>query len=95
MPPSCTSEIDSTPEPMATGTPSLTTRPAAMAMVWRPEEQKRLTVVPEVVTGQPAQMAEVRATFWPVAPSGWPQPMITSSTSPGSIPARSMACLMA
>src|SRR5262245_31261675 len=30
--------------------------------------------------------------FAPVAPSGWAQPMITSSTSAGSIPARDTAC---
>ncbi len=52
-------------------------------------------VVPEVVTGQPAQIAALRATLWPVAPSGWPQPITTSSTSPGSMLALEMACWMA
>src|ERR1700704_4320775 len=33
--------------------------------------------------------------LWPGAPSGWAQPMITSSTSAGSTPARSIACLAA
>src|SRR5690606_17373485 len=80
---------------MATGTPSLMMRPAAMAIDCRPDEQKRLIVVPEVVTGQPAQMAARRPIFMPVAPSGAPQPMMTSSTSPGSMPARAMACLIA
>ncbi len=52
-------------------------------------------VAPAVVTGQPAQMAALRATLWPVAPSGWPQPSTTSSISPGSIPALAMACWIA
>ena len=95
MPPMETSEIDSTPAPTAIGTSSLTTRPAATAIELRPEEQKRLTVKPDVVTGQPAQIAERRPMFMPVAPSGLPQPIATSSTSPGSMPARSMACLTA
>src|SRR6516164_11463432 len=68
------------------------TRWAAIAIVCRPDEQKRLTVIPEVVTGHPARMAICRAMFRPVAPSGFPQPMITSSMSPGSTPARLMAC---
>ena len=62
-----------------------------MAMVCRPDEQKRLIVMPEVVTGHPARMAIWRAMFRPVAPSGFAQPMITSSMSPGSRCARSMA----
>ena len=46
------------------------TRCAAMAMVCRPEEQKRFTVTPAVVTGQPARSAIWRAMLAPVAPSG-------------------------
>ena len=41
-----------------------------MATVCRPEEQKRLTVAPAVVTGQPAQSAALRPTLVPVAPFG-------------------------
>src|SRR4051812_5242464 len=52
-------------------------------------------VTPEVVTGHPAHIALSRAILLPVAPSGKPQPMKTSSTSPASIPARPMACLTA
>ena len=66
-------------------------RCAAIAMVCRPDEQKRLTVMPPVVTGQPPRSAIWRAMLAPVAPSGLAQPMITSSTSPASMPARAMA----
>src|SRR6478752_5140146 len=44
-----------------------------------------------VVTGQPARSAICRAMLKPVAPSGLAQPMITSSTEPGSTPPRCMA----
>ena len=64
-------------------------------MACRPDEQKRLMVVPAVVIGRPAQMAALRATLWPVAPSGPPQPSTTSSTSAASILARATACWMA
>jgi hypothetical protein len=43
-------------------------------MVCRPEEQKRLMVMPEVVTGRPARSAIWRAMLPPVAPSGWRSP---------------------
>ncbi len=66
-----------------------------MAMVCMPDEQKRLTVAPPAVTGSPARSAAWRAMFSPVAPSGMAQPSSTSSTSPGSIFARSTAFLMA
>jgi hypothetical protein len=38
-------------------------------MAFRPEEQKRFSVVPLVVTGQPAHSAALRPTLLPVAPS--------------------------
>src|ERR1017187_3073025 len=57
---------------------------AAMAMACRPDEQNRLMVVAAVVTGRPASMAAMRATFCPCAPCGCAQPRITSSTSRGS-----------
>ncbi len=75
IPPICASEMDSTPEPIAIGVCSVITCCAAIAMACRPEEQKRLIVVPPVVTGHPAQIAERRAMFMPVAPSGCAQPM--------------------
>src|SRR5947209_3283834 len=74
------------------GTPSTTTRCAANAMACKPELQKRLIVVPAVVTGKPARIAARRATLWPVAPSGSAQPRITSSISAGSSPLRFTAC---
>src|SRR3954462_10807107 len=49
--------------------------------------------MPAVLTGQPARNAICRAMLKPVAPSGLAHPMITSSISPGSRPARSMAAL--
>src|SRR5438477_8644983 len=66
-------------------------RCAARAMVCRPEEQKRFTVMPGTVCGQPARIAIWRAMFQPVAPSGLAQPMITSSISSASTLARSSA----
>ena len=70
-------------------------RCAAVAMVCRPDEQKRLMVMPEVVIGRPARSAIWRAMLEPVAPSGVAQPMITSSTEAGSMPARCTACCTA
>src|SRR5690349_7605546 len=67
----------------------------AMAMVCRPEEQKRLTVAPDTVIGRSAISAIWRAMLAPVAPSGLAQPMSTSSMAPGSMPARCTACLTA
>src|SRR5689334_8086630 len=67
------------------------TRCDAIAIVCRPDEQKRFTVMPAVVTGHPARIAIWRAMLRPVAPSGFAQPMITSSISAGSRPARSIA----
>src|SRR5688572_21403868 len=80
--------MDSSPPATATGTPSWVMLRAASAMACRPEEQKRLTVCAAAVTGSPARMAHWRAMLPPVAPSGLAQPMVTSSTSPGSMPAR-------
>jgi hypothetical protein len=66
-----------------------------MAIVCRPLEQKRLTVMPLVVTGRPARSTICRAMLPPVAPSGVAQPISTSSISAGSMPARSIAALTA
>src|SRR6185437_11011388 len=51
--------------------------------------------MPAVETGHPAQITDSRAILLPVAPSGMPQPMKTSSTSAASMPALAMALLMA
>ncbi len=77
----CTIEIDSVPAPIATVAPSCRMWCDAMAIAWRPDEQKRLTVVAETVSGRPATSAATRATFVPCGPSGTPQPQITSSIS--------------
>jgi hypothetical protein len=61
-----------------------------MAIVCRPDEQKRLTVIPDVLTGQPPRIAICRAMLRPVAPSGLAHPMMTSSTRPDRA-ARSIA----
>src|SRR5436190_6707995 len=91
-PPSCVRlMLSSPPATMQSASPAMM-RCAAIAIVCRPEEQKRFTVTPDTVTGMPARMAESRAILLPVAFSGVAQPSITSSTSPGSIPARSTAC---
>src|SRR5882672_2435563 len=65
-------------------------RCAASAIVCSPDEQKRLIVAPGTETGQPARSAIWRAMFQPVAPSGSAQPIITSSISAGSTPARAI-----
>src|SRR5437868_3164256 len=84
-------EIDSTPPATNTSPSPARIRWLARAMVCRPEEQKRFTVIPGTVTGQPARIAIWRAMFQPVAPSGLAQPMMTSSISCGSTLARSSA----
>src|SRR5215207_544145 len=90
-----THEIDSTPPATTTSFSPAMTRCAAIAIVCRPLEQKRFTVMPLVVIGRPARSAIWRAMLLPVAPSGVAQPMMTSSTSAGSMPARSTAALTA
>ena len=79
----CTHEIDSTPPATTMSFSPATMRCAAMAIVCRPLEQNRFTVMPLVVIGRPARKAIWRAMLLPVAPSGVAQPMITSSTSSG------------
>src|ERR1700674_2743848 len=89
----CTHDIDSTPPATKTSPSPAITRCAAMAIVCKPDEQKRLMVIPGTLTGQPARKAICRAILEPVAPSGNAQPIRTSSTSAGSSLARSIACL--
>ena len=91
----CTQEMFSTPPATYTSASPAMMRCDASAMACRPEEQKRLMVSPETVIGQPARSAIWRAMLAPVAPSGVAQPMITSSTSPASMPARAIACCTA
>src|SRR5262249_43742855 len=76
--------IDSTPPPIMTSAPSWMMWFAAYAIACRPEEQNRFSVSPATEVGRPARIAATRAILWPCEPCGWPQPMITSSTSLGS-----------
>ena len=91
----CTQEMDSRPPATSTSFSPAMMRCAASAIDCRPEEQKRLMVMPDVVTGRPARVAIKRATLPPVVPSGSDRPMMTSSTSAPSMPARCTACCTA
>src|SRR5262249_5691665 len=59
-------------------------RSAAIAIACKPEEQKRLIVMAETSTGNPARSEAMRATFMPCSASGIAHPRITSSISLGS-----------
>jgi hypothetical protein len=67
---------------------------AAVAIAWSPEEQKRLTVCPGIVKGNPALMAKTLARFSPWSDSGKAHPMTTSSISstfrPGTLATASL-----
>ena len=67
---------------------------AAVATVCKPLEQKRLMVWPQTLSGKPARNAAMRAIFIPCSASGKAQPRAISSTSPPSIPARSITALI-
>src|SRR5690606_16079952 len=68
---------------------------AAMAMAIIPDEHCRSTDMPATVTGRPAASSAWRATFSPLVPCCIAHPMMTSSTSAGSMPARATAARMA
>ena len=76
------------PPPIAISTPSCITERAATAIACRPEAHWRSMVVPATVTGRPARIAPLRATFITMVPCCMAQPITTSSTSPGAMPAR-------
>ena len=59
-------------------------RSAAICTADSPEAQKRLTVTPPTLTGNPASTAPMRATFRPCCASGMAQPQTTSSMAAGS-----------
>jgi len=86
--------MDSRPPPMAASAPPMMIWCAAIAMAWRPDEQKRLTVVPATETGRPARTRATRATLLPCGPLGWAHPRITSSISAmsscGALPSTSL-----
>ena len=91
----CTREMDSRPPPTTQVIPSSIICLAAVATAIRPEEHWRSIVIPDTDAGRPAAIAATRATFRPWVPCCRAAPMITSSTSPPSTPARSTAPLMA
>src|SRR4051812_22887605 len=87
--------IDSVPPATTADEPPTITRSAAYAIACRPEEQNRLTVTADALTGTPARRLAMRATFMPCSASGIAQPMITSSISDASTAgARLSASLM-
>ncbi len=87
----CTRLIDSMPPPTAISTPSSMTDLAATAIACRPEAHCRSIVVPATVTGSPARIAPLRATFITMVPCCIAQPITTSSTSSGAMLARLIA----
>ena len=68
---------------------------AAIATAIRPEAHWRSIVWPATDVGKPARSSDWRAVFWPVEPCCIAQPITTSSTSSGSIFARSAAAVSA
>ena len=89
-------DIDSVPPATMISAPPLMMRSAAMAIACSPDEQKRLMVIAETSTGNPARSAAMRATFIPCSASGMAQPRITSSISlVSTCGTRSSAPLMA
>jgi hypothetical protein len=55
-------------------------------MACSPDEQKRLIVTADALTGTPARRLAMRATLRPCSASGIAQPRMTSSTSDGCTP---------
>src|ERR1700691_6164015 len=87
--------MDSAPPAMATSPCPAMIRSAAIAMDCKPDEQNRLTVIAETLTGNPARSEAIRARFIPCSASGVAQPMMTSSMSSGLTPfARASASLI-
>src|SRR5713226_7517492 len=78
--------MDSVPPARITSAWPTMMRSEAIAIAWRPEEQKRLMVIAEDSMGRPARRAAMRATFMPCSASGMAQPRMTSSISCGSKP---------
>ncbi len=83
----------STPDPMATSwTPEATSAAAKFTACWA-EPHWRSIVVAGVSIGRPASSQALRPMLKPCSPNCWTQPVTTSSTSDGGIPARSMTSL--
>ena len=79
----------STPAAITTSYAPAITPCAAKCAACCDEPHWRSTVVPTVVSGNPAASAALRATLMPCSPTCMTQPMITSSTSAGSRSLRS------
>src|SRR5438876_1116234 len=74
-------DMDSVPPATITSAPPPRIRSAASAIACNPEEQKRLMVIAEHSTGNPARSDAILATFIPCSASGMAQPRMTSSIS--------------
>ena len=81
--------IDSTPPPMNTSPSPTAIAWAAELIACSPEPHSRLTVSPPTSTGKSASSSAMRATLRLSSPAWLAQPRMTSSTSAGSMPARS------
>ena len=83
----------STPPPIiASWTPEATIAAAKLTACW-PDPHWRSTVVAGVSIGRPASSQPLRAMLMPCSPNCCTQPATTSSTSEGSMPARSITAL--
>lgn len=84
-----TALIDSTPAAITTScTPASTAWAANAAACWL-DPHCRLSVLLGTDSGSPAPSTALRPMLPACSPTCWAQPTITSSTSAGSIPARS------
>jgi hypothetical protein len=86
LPPIGTRLIDSVPPATTAPANPHIIRSAANAIDCSPDEQNRLIVTAEALTGTPARRLAMRATLRPCSASGMAHPIITSSMSDGSIP---------
>ena len=80
----------STPQPItASWTPEATSAAPKFTACWA-EPHWRSTVVAGVSIGRPAWSHALRPMLKPCSPNCWTQPVMTSSTSAASMPARSI-----
>ncbi len=83
--------IDSTPPAITTSASPAAIICRAVVIAVRPEAHSLLTVKPGTVSGRPASSPAMRATLRLSSPAWFEAPNTISSTSAGSMPARSMA----
>ena len=93
LPPIGTMLMLSVPAAIITSASPRRMRSAASATACTPEEQKRLMVMPDTESGNPASSSPMRATFMPCSASGMAQPTITSSMAAGSSPGHRASAL--